>query len=144
MKKKHSICLQIAIFVKIASTIGKYFIVYDTPLVQQRECFLYQWWYKFRTIAGIVQRLDLWANNIGDPSDTYNMDLKLSFFELRSFFAPPPSCCNVLRFPVCVPFSVAFCLYYYHRSITNATGNSVIFCEWLIELELAALFKAGW
>lgn len=107
--KRSILWLQWAHLSKITLAIRKDFTFYDTPLVQQIDCYLYRWWYKFQTIAGIVQRLYQLTNNIGYPSDTYDMDMKLTILELHSAYGPYPSFWDVSRFTVCVPFPAPFC-----------------------------------
>lgn len=63
--------------VKMASAIGKCFTSYGASVVKQTEYFLYRWWAKYGTIAGIVQRLDIWTNSIGFPSEMYDIDMTL-------------------------------------------------------------------
>lgn len=118
------------------SAIGKDFTVYDKPLVQETDCFIYCGWDKFRTIAGIVQHLDLWTNCIGYTSDTYYMDIKLTFLEFHTVFVPDPSYWNVSSSSVGVPFPAPLFWYYYHLPTTNTTGDSLPFGGALLDLNL--------
>lgn len=122
-------------------TIGKYFIFYDTILDQQRYCF-FRSWDNLGMITAILQPQDLWTNNIRYPSYTYDVDIKLTFLEVRSVFLPPSFCWDVSRFPFGVPITAPFRLYYYHRSMKNAKGNSILLWDWLFDIELTVLSTA--
>lgn len=53
----------------------------------------------------MFQRLVLWGTqNIGSPSDIFDMDSKWELYDLRSIFVNPPSCWRFDRFPCAVPY----------------------------------------
>lgn len=126
-------------FLKMASTIGKYSIVSYTPLLQQKVCFIYCWWHKFREISSIVQRFYLSTNNIGYPPGPYDMGMKLrsSNFSL-SFYQ--------LHLAAMFDASLSGYRFLLHSFSAikdrqkNATVNAVILWERIIELELSVLF----
>lgn len=86
-------------FFAMVLVLEKRFTIVHTPLVQQTALFSLSLSAQISEYNWYGTALDLLRDKIGYLSDTYNTDMTLNFFEIRSVFGPALCCCNVS----CVP-----------------------------------------
>lgn len=91
---KEVYCLsEIEDVIKIRSEIWVNFQICDSPLLEQKESFVFRWRHRLRVVEISSRKIhELKKRKIGTASDTYVMDEEQRNHELRSIFRTPPCC----------------------------------------------------